>query len=86
MGNTFSGDSLEGGRNVGRQQAVTEGKQRRRGLAPESVRSLQEDWPVIEVRPPGPLGLPVCLLRPYPHCSCRKLDLFFMSLDHAHLP
>lgn len=49
MGNALSGEGLEGGRNVGRQQAVTEGKARRRGLPPNSVRSTAEDWPFIEV-------------------------------------
>lgn len=49
MGNALSGEGLEGGRNVGRQQAVTEGKARRqRGLPPNSVRSTSEDWPYIE--------------------------------------
>ena len=77
MGNTFSGDSLEGGRNVGRQQAVTEGKQRRRGLPPNSVRALQEDWPVIEVRPAGPWArLPACLPAATRARSCRRLDRF----------
>ncbi|PSC70618.1 cyclic nucleotide dependent kinase [Micractinium conductrix] len=48
MGNALSGEGLEGGRNVGRQQAVTEGKARRRGLPPNSVRSTPDDWPFIE--------------------------------------
>lgn len=49
MGNALSNEGVEGGRNVGRQQAVTEGKARRRGLPPNSVRSTSEDWPFIEV-------------------------------------
>ncbi|KAL4446356.1 hypothetical protein ABPG77_003163 [Micractinium sp. CCAP 211/92] len=48
MGNALSNEGVEGGRNVGRQQAVTEGKARRRGLPPNSVRSTSEDWPFIE--------------------------------------
>jgi len=51
MGNALSGEGLEGARNVGRQQAVTEGKARRqRGLPPGSLRSQPDDWPFIEVR------------------------------------
>lgn len=50
MGNSLSGEGLEGGRNVGRQQAVTEGRRRQRGLPPNAVRSTAEDWPFIEVR------------------------------------
>lgn len=46
MGNAFSGEALEGGR----QQAVTEIKRRHRVLPPNSVRSTSEDWPFIEAR------------------------------------
>lgn len=46
MGNAFSSEGLEGGR----QQAVTEIKRRHRALPPNSVRSSAEDWPYIEVR------------------------------------
>lgn len=49
MGNSLSGEGLEGGRNVGRQQAVTEGKRRQRTLPHNAARSTPEDWPFIEV-------------------------------------
>ncbi len=49
MGNAFSNEGLEGGR----QQAVTEIKRRHRALPPNSVRSSAEDWPYIEVRSKG---------------------------------
>jgi hypothetical protein len=48
MGNTLSGEGADGGRNVGRQQAVTEGKRRHRALPPNTARSSAEDWPFIE--------------------------------------
>lgn len=44
MGNAFSSEGLEGGR----QQAVTEIKRRHRALPPNSVRSSAEDFPFIE--------------------------------------
>lgn len=46
MGNAFSSEGLEGGR----QQAVTEIKRRHRALPPNSVRSSAEDFPFIEAR------------------------------------
>lgn len=73
MGNALSGEGLEGGRNVGRQQAVTEGKARRRGLPPNSVRSTPDDWPFIEVgaalEPSWVLHPMVCSL-PLPAARC----------------
>lgn len=48
MGNAFSGEGLEGGQDVGRQQAVTEAKRKGQRTTPVGEPSKQEDWPFIK--------------------------------------
>ena len=80
MGNALSGD-VEG-RNVGRQQAVTEGRRRHRGLPPGSAKSTPDDWPFIEVCPSQP-GRQLSWLQGRSRRGLRAMPLRRRPLAHS---
>lgn len=49
MGNVLSGDHMEGGSDVGRQQAVTEARRKPAAARPASELAKEQDIPYIKV-------------------------------------